>query len=106
MAHFQLQVAGIGYDGAPAGTGGHVVNAEESGPDADKVYYKVSSGGGITGAIRELLNEQIHTAYINVDDRSTLDNQGVTFRSELDVRNAGASNYVLWRVDPESKRTR
>jgi len=99
MAQIQLQVAGIGYDGAPAGTGGPVLSASESGSEADKVYYKVSSGGGIAGAVRELFFEQIHEAYLDPNERSTLENLGVVYRSEEDVRTAGASHYVLWEMD-------
>ena len=100
MAQIQLQVAGIGYDGAPAGTGGTILSATESGSEADKVYYKVPSGGGVAGAIKELFFEQIHEAYLDANERSTLDNQGVIYRSEEDVRTAGMSQYVLWKVDP------
>ena len=34
--------------------------------------------------------------------RSTLENQGVVYRSETDVRSAGMSQYVLWQVDPRN----
>lgn len=102
MAQIQLQVAGIGYDGAPAGRGGLVLSAAESGSEADKVYYKVSSGGGIAGAIKELIAERIHEAYLDPNERSTLENQGVVYRSETDVRSAGMSQYVLWQVDPRN----
>ena len=99
MAQIQLQVAGIGYDGAPAGKGGPILSATESGSEADKVYYKVSSGGGVAGAIKELFFEQVHEAYLDPNERSTLENLGVIYRSETDVRSAGMSQYVLWEVD-------
>lgn len=99
MAQIQLQVAGIGYDGAPAGKGGPILSATESGSEADKVYYKVSSGGGVAGAVKELFFERVHEAYLDPNERSTLENLGVIYRSETDVRGAGMSQYVLWEVD-------
>ena len=96
MAQLKLQVAGVGYDGAPAGTGGETFLANEDGAQGDKVFYKISSGGGISGAVKELLFEKVHAAYLGAQDRSSLDNLSVLYSSEDEVKRAGMSNYVLW----------
>lgn len=92
----KLRVAGIGYDGAPAGRGGEEFEAQETGDERDKVYYKVSKGGGILGAVKELLAEDVRSAYLDQAGREHLNDLSVTFRTRNEVINAGMSNYVLW----------
>jgi hypothetical protein len=103
MATIKLQVAGIGYDGAPAGTGGDSFMADDAGSASDKVWYKISSGGGIGGALRELMSEKVKPAYLDSNSRSQLETLGVTYRSESEVRDAGMSNYLLWLVKDNGK---
>jgi hypothetical protein len=98
MAQIKLQVAGVGYDGAPAGQNGDTFEGSEHGSERDKVFYKISSGGGIRGAVKELLFEAIQTAYLNSDARSSLQSQGIIFQDENSVRAAGMSQYVLWQA--------
>ena len=104
MATFRLRVAGIGYDGAPAGTGGETFTADDTGTEADKVFYKVSSGGGIRGALRQLMSEKARVAYLDPSERSSLDSIGVTYRTESEVLGAGMSHYILWLDEDRSRR--
>ncbi len=103
MASIKLQVAGVGYDGAPAGRNGATYDGFENGSERDRVFYKVSSGGGIRGAVKELFAERIETAYLSQEARSSLESKGIIFQTEDGVRGAGMSQYVLWKA-PENSR--
>jgi hypothetical protein len=92
----KLRIAGIGYDGAPAGTGGEEFEAQDTGDERDKVYYKVSKGGGIVGAIKELVAEDVRSAYLDQAGRSSLESACVIYKTRNEVLAAGMSNYVLW----------
>lgn len=98
MATVDLYVAGFTYTNNPAGTGGSEYRASISGSEEDVVYYQVDES-----IVHEaVFGETIRKAYLGANERSTLDDQGVTYRTEHDTKNAGMGNYVLW-LKPEKK---
>lgn len=96
MQRVELQVAGHGYNGGPAGSQGAVVEADTTGSRADEITYKIEQNllGTLVSTI--IKDENLATAYLPSDVRQSLRSKGVLLEEE-DVRGAGHSSYVLWR---------
>ena len=56
----------------------------------------MSKGGGIVGAIKELMHEDVRAAYLDQAGRDALESQVVLYKTRNEVIHAGMSNYVLW----------
>ena len=96
----KLRVAGIGYDGAPAGTGGAEFLAQDVGEDRDRIYYRRPQGRGLQSAFRQFFGgKDVEKAFLNIQDRNALDNMSVVYRTRDDVSKTGASDYVLWLAE-------
>ncbi len=93
----KLQVGGIGYI-SKAGTNGLELDANTSGSASDRVWYRVPHG--LAGVLWEgIAGKDVHEAFLTADQRQQLDNYGegsVVYKTQSEVENAGASNYILW----------
>jgi len=96
----KLRVAGIGYDGASAGTGGAEFLAQDIGEDRDAVYYRKPQGRGLQSAFRQFFGgKEVGKAYLNIQDRGALDNASVVYKTRDEVSKTAASDYVLWLAE-------
>src|SRR5262245_20655011 len=100
MSKIKLKIAGFGYSGDSAGTGGDQYEADAHGFEQDAIWYRIP---GNLAKISELtgwnvFGDYVGKAYLGSSERSALANLGVEIE-ERSVRGAGAGNYVLWRVE-------